>query len=80
LETVVRHDGRCEVTCLANNKTVEAEIIDFKEKKSLNLVINKSVKLNMVWNGKLYEGRGAGLDFESHGPRLTKTLTNTRIK
>lgn len=26
----------------------------------------------MVWNGKMYEGKMAGIDFISEGPRVTK--------
>jgi hypothetical protein len=42
------------------------------------VVLNKSIKLPMVWNGKVYEGKMAGLDFVSDGPALNKTQTSIR--
>lgn len=75
---IIRHNDKCSVVCVSNRKEVEAEIMDFKENKFLNVVINKSVKLPMVWNGRLYEGRAAGMDFESKGPRVTRTQTALR--
>ena len=36
------------------------------------VLLNKTVKLTMVWNSKNYEGRMAGIDFVSNGPAETK--------
>jgi hypothetical protein len=47
----------------------------FNEGRNLTVVINKSVKILMNWNGRIYEGRAAGMDFESNGPAVTKTQT-----
>ena len=49
--------------------------MEFKERKSLIVVLNKSVKLPMTWNGKLYEGKMAGIDFTSAGPSINKTTS-----
>ena len=32
----------------------------------------------MKWNGKLYEGRAAGMDFTSKGPAVSRTQTGIR--
>lgn len=72
---IVRIDSKCIILELNSNKKVEAEVHEYKEKEKLVAVINKSVKLNMQWNGKIYEGRMAGLDFISEGPKLTKNKT-----
>ena len=50
----------------------------FNEGRNLTVVINKSVKILMNWNGRVYEGRGAGIDFESAGPAITRTQTASR--
>ena len=50
----------------------------FNEKRNLTVVLNKSVKLNMSWNGRMYEGRMAGIDFITEGPSVTKTTTGIR--
>jgi hypothetical protein len=60
------------------SKTVEAVVHEFREQKNLTVVLNKSVKLPMTWNGKMYEGRMAGIDFISSGPTLNKTKTGIR--
>jgi hypothetical protein len=72
---ISRHDDTCKVQQAGSSKTVDAEIHEFKEQDRLTVVLNKSVKLPMKWNGKLYEGRMAGLDFVTPGPKITKTST-----
>jgi hypothetical protein len=52
--------------------------MDFNEGRNLTVVMNKSVKLMMAWNGRMYEGRMAGMDFLSEGPSVTKTKTTSR--
>jgi hypothetical protein len=47
----------------------------FNEGRNLTVVMNKSVKVMMTWNGRMYEGRNAGMDFESEGPKVTRTTT-----
>ena len=51
------------------------EIMAFNEGRNLTVVVNKAVKILMNWNGRVYEGRSAGMDFESDGPTITKTQT-----
>jgi hypothetical protein len=64
-----RYDDHCSVKNVASGKSVEAEILDFNEKRNLTVVLNKSVKILMNWNGRVYEGRMAGMDFTSNGPK-----------
>jgi hypothetical protein len=61
-----------------SSKITEAVVASFEDKVSLNVVVNKTVKISMKWNGKCYEGRSAGMDFESAGPAITKTQTGIR--
>lgn len=75
---VIRHDDKCLVKSSRSSNPVEAEILDFTNQEKMTVVINKAVKLPMKWNGKCYEGRYAGLDFESAGPKITKTQTTIR--
>ncbi len=64
----VRYDSTCEVIQENTGKRVQAEVQSFNEGRNLTVVLNKSVKLLMNWNGRVYEGRMAGLDFISNGP------------
>jgi hypothetical protein len=72
---ITRHENTCKVQQAGNSKSVDAEVHEFKEQDRLTVVLNKSVKLPMKWNGKLYEGRMAGLDFVTAGPKITRTST-----
>jgi hypothetical protein len=75
---ILRHSNTCLVKMAKSSKMAEAVIQDFEDKKLLNVIVNKAVKINMKWNGKCYEGRSAGMDFESQGPTVTKTQTGLR--
>ncbi len=68
----VRYDSTCEVIQENTGKRVQAEVQSFNEGRNLTVVLNKSVKLLMNWNGRVYEGRMAGLDFISNGPKGQK--------
>ena len=71
-----RVGSTCIIQQVGNSsKNVSAEVHEFKENEHLTVVLNKSVKLSMKWNGKLYEGRMAGLDFVTTGPKVNKTKT-----
>lgn len=64
------HSETCKVTQVSNERSVDAVVQDFREKEILHVIINRSVKLPMKWNGKVYEGRMAGMDFISSGPSI----------
>jgi hypothetical protein len=72
---IIRYGETCTVKQANSSKTVEAVVFEFKERKNLTVVLNKSVKLPMTWNGKLYEGKMAGIDFTSAGPSINKTTS-----
>jgi hypothetical protein len=74
----IRHSETCKVQQANTSKLVEAAVHEFKDKDRLVVVLNKSVKLSMKWNGRNYEGKMAGLDFVSNGPALNKTQTSIR--
>jgi len=78
MSTISRHGDKCTVTQTSSNRKVDAEVMQFNEGRNLTVVVNKSVKMLMNWNGRTYEGRMAGMDFESNGPTVTKTQTGSR--
>jgi hypothetical protein len=73
MATILRHSDTCQIKVSKSNKLTEAVVHDFVEKESLTVIVNKSVKIGMLWNGRCYEGRSAGMDFESAGPTITRT-------
>jgi hypothetical protein len=63
---------KCTVKAVASGKIMDADVIAFHDKRNLTVAVN-TVKLLMNWNGRVYEGRMAGMDFESTGPKaITK--------
>lgn len=75
---ILRHSDTCQVKMSTNGKTVEAVVDQFVYEVALDVILNKSVKLKLRWNGRCYEGRSAGMDIESDGPTITKTSTGSR--
>ena len=74
---VTRFSETCKIKQSTNaSKVVDAVVFDFTEHKHLTVVLNKSVKLPMTWNGRMYEGRMAGIDFVSDGPTINKSKTS----
>ena len=78
MATITRHSDTCQVKQISSNRLVEAVVQDFNECEMLTVVLNKSVKMSMKWNGRVYEGRMAGMDFISNGPTVSKTQTASR--
>jgi len=74
----IRHSDTCQVKMAKSSKMTEAVVQAFEDKVLLNVIVNKAVKISMKWNGKCYEGRSAGMDFESAGPTTHKTQTSSR--
>jgi hypothetical protein len=73
--TITRHSDTCTVKQVSSGREVAGEVMSFNEGRNLTVVMNKSVKMLMNWNGRLYEGRMAGMDFVSEGPTINKTQT-----
>jgi|694.fasta_scaffold24683_4 hypothetical protein len=73
-----RYGTKCTIIHVnGNNRSAEADVLEFKEQKRLVVALGNAVKLHMTWNGKEYEGKQAGLDFVSKGPEIFKT-TNVK--
>lgn len=68
----IRYESTCKVTNEKTGAAVDAEVVSFNESRNLTVVLNRSVKLLMNWNGQVYEGRIAGMDFVSNGPKGQK--------
>ena len=78
MSTIIRHANTCQIKMAKNSKTIEAVVDQFIFEQVLDVILNKSVKLKLKWNGRCYEGRSAGMDIESNGPAVTYTQTNSR--
>jgi hypothetical protein len=79
MSEVIRHADTCIVKhAKKSSMSVEAVVSQFIVEQQLDVILNKSVKLKMIWNGRCYEGRGSGIDLVSDGPKVTKTQTGIR--
>ena len=60
-----------DVYCPETDKTVEADVIDFLDKRYLHISVGRAVTVNLQWQEKhsMYLGKAAGLEFQSHGPK-----------
>ena len=65
---------KCKLTCTSNGITMDADVMSFSEGNFLTVAIAE-MKVSMNFNGKLYEGRAAGMNFTSTGPRVIKQYT-----
>lgn len=61
-------DEICKVTCTHNDKTVDAEVMQYKEKDML-IVAMATNKIHMKWTGKVFVGNAFGMEFTSPGPK-----------
>ena len=78
MNDIIRYSKTCTVKQAFCNKSAEGVVHEFKEHERLTVVLNQSVKLSMVWNGQIYEGKMAGIDFISTGPIISKTTKSSR--
>lgn len=75
MATILRHSNTCKIKQASSGREVTGEIMAFNEGRNLTVVMNKAVKIMMTWNGRLYEGRSAGMDFTSEGPEVVRSQT-----
>lgn len=61
-------DETCTVTCDSNGKSVIAETLSFQKEKFISVSIERSIKLNLNWNGTTYRGNMGNLSFTTPGP------------
>ena len=78
MSEIIRHADTCMIKMAKSSKETTAVVDVFEEHVKLNVIVNKAVKIAMTWNGRYYEGRSAGMDFESNGPAITRTSTGLR--
>lgn len=60
------------LTNTRNEQSVEAEVDNVREHDSLNAFI-ANTKIHMKWNGKIYVGKMAGMEFTTPGPKQHTT-------
>jgi len=75
---VITYNDTCKIRMSQKSRESDAVVTGFKEHDYLHVIVNKSVKISLKWNGSAYEGRSAGMDFESDGPTISKIVTGSR--
>lgn len=61
----------CEIICEDNGRKMVADVLQFSKHKTLTVSVERSLKLTLGWNGKIYEGAMGKLSFVSNGPDST---------
>jgi hypothetical protein len=74
----IRFEKTCEIIQEKNGKTVIAEVVSLKHKEKLVANINQTINITMIWNGMVYEGKMAGMDFISDGPIVHEMKDSTK--
>lgn len=60
----------CEVICEDNGRKFVADILRFKTNQYLTVAIERSIKIELKWNRKIYEGNFGGKSWVSEGPSV----------
>ena len=61
------YNDKCNITCTDKDQVVEAEVMEFRPKQHLTVVLATN-KIHMKYNGRLYVGNAVGMEFTSNGP------------
>jgi hypothetical protein len=61
------YEDKCKITCTDKDQVVEAEVMEFRPKQNLVVVLAAN-KIHMKYNGRLYVGNAVGMEFTSQGP------------
>jgi hypothetical protein len=64
-------DNKAMLTNTRNEQSVEAEVDNVREDESLDAFIAHT-KIHMRWNGKIFVGNMAGMEFTTPGPKQHK--------
>ena len=66
------YGDRATLTNTRNEQSIEAEVDNVREHDSLNAFV-ANTKIHMKWNGKIYVGNMAGMEFTTPGPKQHTT-------
>lgn len=65
-------DNTAVLTNTRNEQSVEAEVDNVRDHESLDAFVAHT-KIHMKWNGKIYVGKLAGMEFTTPGPKQHST-------
>jgi hypothetical protein len=70
---MIRYEDKAKVTCVDNNETVMAEVLEFKPEVILSVSLEKTIKLTLKYNARSdeYQAELYGRTFVSKGPKGT---------
>jgi len=76
----VKYEDKAMVTCIDNEKTLEAEVLSFLPEKKLAVSVDRLVKLELQYKPqpKEYQGHVMGKTFISKGPKPIYTAKTSR--
>lgn len=71
---MINHQDTCRVHCTDNDKTVEAEVMQFTLKDTLVVVLaTNKIVMKYKQNADIYVGNLMGMEFTSQGPSYYET-------
>jgi len=74
---MIKYDDTAKVTCVDNNQTINADVLDFKPQVLLSVSLEKKLKVVLKYNTRSdeYQGELYGRTFVSKGPKGTHYST-----
>ena len=76
---MIHYENTCEVTCTDNGKTVEAEVMNFRHRDGLTVVVaTNKIVMKYKANADIYVGNLMGMEFTSKGPKYYETKQGRR--
>lgn len=71
---MIHHDETCSVHCTDNDKTVEAEVMNFRPQDGLTVILaTNKIVMKYKKQHDIYVGSLMGMEFTSKGPKYYET-------
>ena len=71
-------ENTCEIMCEDNGRRMVGEILSFRNHDHIAVSVDRQIKLDMKWNGQVYEAKMAKLSFTTDGPLIRTVKTGRK--
>ena len=74
-----QYETTCDITNTKTKKSIKAVVTHFAPEIELSVVLEKTARINLKYDGRSYTGKFGGMDFTSDGPKY-QTIKDGRSK
>ena len=68
----------CVINCTDNGRNITAVVDRFEQGRSISVIINKEIRMTMIYNGHEYVANKQGLEFTTKGPSVVRSVNDGR--